>query len=112
MNAPLLAPVVVNNQSGELVKYNLDGSLEILNSGVVPSVAVPIPENDTKFESTAEDENETAKRLLDVKKERFGKKDISLGTTLNFPLEITKTDSGATVFTAEEMRIIETLKDG
>ncbi len=33
-------------------------------------------------------------------------------TTKNFPLEITKTDSGANTFTDEELRIIESLKDG
>jgi hypothetical protein len=111
MNAPLLAPVVVNNQLGELVKYNLDGSLEILNSGVVPSVAVRNPADDTKFESTAEDQNQTAKRLLDTKKEKFGKKDIPLGTTLNFPLETTKQDSGKIKFTDLELELIRQIEN-
>ena len=42
-------------------------------SSVGGSVAVPNPQGDTSFESTAENQNPTAKMITDNKREKYGK---------------------------------------
>lgn len=109
------SPVVVNNHSGELVKYNLDGSLEVLNSPVAGSVAAPNPEDITKFESTAEDQNQTAKLITDVKRQRSSdankvtlqnRSEVSLGFTKHL------IESSDETFTESEKLILKRLENG
>jgi lipoprotein-anchoring transpeptidase ErfK/SrfK len=107
------------NSDGRRIRYNADGSQTVLNSGVTIPVAVPTPENDMSIESSAENENPTAKMITDMKRERFEKSvgimpaltkfDTGTDTKIDTCID---TGTGASTFTDIELETLRKIQNG
>lgn len=96
---------------GRRLRVDETGNITVIPSGVAGSVAVPIPESDTLPASTAEDENPTAKMITDMKRERFEKSSEKNFTAIDSSDAEKFLSAEPTLYTADELRILETFKD-